>query len=155
MSSPASIFPRCTLSLALRFTISPAGIAGRTLTLMQGSEEKQYKIKNAVRIELECGTSQTNAPTTTSQQRHCRVVKVYLTRVNKKKAIDCESKGTSLKCFPPFQLYLHSGSGSHHNVEAARRRCSRLGNSILYVVINTRNCEMTGITRLEIKLLTN
>ena len=38
---PGGIITKCTVFLVLRFAISQAGIAARTLTLMQGSEEKE------------------------------------------------------------------------------------------------------------------
>ena len=70
---PGCIIATCTLFFVLRFAISQAGIAARTLTLIQGSEGK---IKNTSRIEPQRETWQTRAPTTTPQRRRCRINKV-------------------------------------------------------------------------------
>ena len=51
--------------------MSQAGIAARTLILMQGSEEKEQK--SAARIKLERETWQTR--TLTTQKRRCLCVK--------------------------------------------------------------------------------
>ena len=68
----------------LRLAISQAGIAARTLTLMQGFEEKEKKY--AAQNEPERKTCQTHALITTPQRRRFRLVKVsYLTRAKEKK----------------------------------------------------------------------
>ena len=65
--------------------ISQAGIAARTLTFTQGSEEKVVKegcsngIRNTSGVRLN-----------TTYKRHCRIVQVlYIARLNEKQAIDC------------------------------------------------------------------
>ena len=57
----------------LRFAIFQACFAARTLTIMQGSEEKE---KNAVQIKPELEACQTRALTTTPHRRRCKVVKL-------------------------------------------------------------------------------
>ena len=82
---------------ALRFAISQAGIAARTLTLMQGSEEKKIKECSANRPQAR--DFRTRALTTAPQERRFEVVKVsYLTRIfNEKKPIGCKYIGTLCK----------------------------------------------------------
>ena len=73
----------------LRFAISQAGIAPRTLILMQGSEEKKYK--NAGRIEPERETWRTRALTATPQRATLSVrqsVEFTVTRLKGKKVLD-------------------------------------------------------------------
>ena len=68
---------------APRFAISQAGIAARTVTLMQGSEGKECTTN---RPDLQ--TCQMCILTTTPQMQHLEFVKVpYLTQIIEKKAI--------------------------------------------------------------------